>query len=157
MRGPHFTTINILIDRSYQYLSNDLLMVSAYSLCIEFLWFLLLCVLQFIAENSIIWCEDHISLQFIFQWVDLTSIYLFTNWWSAHIHCAFSYRGLFNICLRFIAEYSITRCADHTSWQFIFQWVDFTSIYLMIYLSSALIHCALLRTCDFSCLLFFSV
>ena len=35
--------------------------------------------------------------------------------------------------IQFIAENSITRCADHTSLQFIFQWVDLTSIYLMTY------------------------
>ena len=46
---------------------------------------------QFIAENSITRCADHTSLLFIFKLVDLTSIYLMTYSWSAHIHCALSY------------------------------------------------------------------
>ena len=91
MRRPYFTAIYISIGRYYQYLSNDIFMVSSYSLRIELLWFLLLFVFQCIAENSITRCADHSSLLFVFKWVDLISIYPMTYSWSAHIQCAFSY------------------------------------------------------------------
>ena len=87
-RGPYVTAIYISMGRSYQYLSNALLMVCSYSLRIEFLWFLLLFVLQCLEENSVAQCADHTLLQVIFQWVDLTSMYRMTYWWSAHIHGA---------------------------------------------------------------------
>ena len=90
MRRPYFTAIYFSMGRSYQYLSNDLFMVSSYSLRIELMRYLLLFVFKCLAENSITRCADHTSLQFIFQWVDLTSIYLMTYWLSAHIHCALS-------------------------------------------------------------------